>query len=125
MTTLFLDRKEKAGVNSVYSRTLVRTIAIKSPCVFAILLPAQRQANGCASYSIHCTEASTAKYAEKLERAKIPFIIIDESANIYTATINKKPTKRERSKLTLIDGTWYGLESIGERLADVTIDKFR
>lgn len=125
MTTLFLDKKEKASLNSVYSRTLVRIIAIKKPCTYAVLLPAQRQANGCSNYSIHCSGAAAAKQAAKLERANIPFIVIDEGANIYTAICVKKPPKGSKTKLTFIDGMYYGLEPLGERLVDVTIDRLR
>ena len=125
MTTLFLDRKEKVGVNSVYSTKYQRTIAIQDPCIYAVVLPAQRQPNGCNNYSVHRTAGAAAKHCAKHERAGIPFIIIDKDANIYTHIASKKQMKKGGVKLTLIDGFYYGLEAIGERLVDVSIDRLR
>lgn len=125
MTTLFLDRKEKVGANSVYSTKYQRIITIKNPCVYAVVLPAQRQPNGCTNYSIHRTAGATAKHCAKHERAGIPFIIIDHDANIYTHIAMKKQIKGGDIKLTLIDGFYYGLEPINERLIDVSIDRLR
>ena len=125
MATLFLDRKETAGINSIYSKQYRRTIKIKSPWKFAVVLPAERVPKGCDSYTLHRTAAAAAKYTAKLARGKIPFIVIDDNASIYNPIISKKPIKGMSSLLTWVDGRYYGLEPLEERLVDVTVDKLR
>lgn len=121
MAVIYLDKKEKASKISVYSDQWVRSIEFPMDGMWAVVLPAKHCVKGCKNYSLHKTGHGAAKRAAKNALANTPCIIIDDRGELYEPLVSRKPVRGLRE----IDGKYYGVEAIGERLSDITVDRFR
>ena len=121
MAVIYLDKKEKASKMSIYSDQWVRSIEFPMDGMWAVVLPAKYCIKGCNNYSLHKTGHAAAKRAVKNALANIPCIIIDDSGELYEPLVSRKPVKGLRE----INGKYYGVEAIGERLSDITVDRLR
>lgn len=121
MIVIYLDKKDKASDRSVYSNSYVRVIEFPLEDMWAVVLPANYSVKGCNSYTVHKTAHAAAKKADKYKSANIPCIIIDDWGRLYEGIASRVAQKGLRE----INGCYYGVEAIGERLADITVDRRR
>lgn len=121
MTIIYLDKKDNATKRSVYSNSYVRIIEFPMQEMWAVILPAQYTAKGCNSYTVHKSPHAAARKADKYRLAGVPCIIIDDWGRLYEGIASRKGG----ANMMEINGRFYGVEPIGERLADITIDRLR
>ena len=89
--------------------------------MWAVIMPAEHTAKGCNSYTVHKSPHAAARKAEKYRLAGVPCIIIDDWGKLYEAIVSRTA----KQGLVEINKSYYGVEAIGERLMDITIDKLR